>query len=227
MEHDHIAVGNNEKGLHMAHQHTHTCLAATAAVLLLLAAGCGQSETAAPVTFDKDNVTFTGANSITYQKAWDSTTNDIARKMLIDEQITDAEFDQARERYSDCMANFGYTITYEGTNGERQDRYPNTDWEQITKNTEYCQAQTAFDYIELLHNLNGYDSDQDTVTPLVECLKRHGIADRNMTADQYKDIVSDPQTDAKIFGKYFDETRDDYDAEQSPAYWACNADPNS
>lgn len=66
-------------------------------------AGCGQSQSAQPVDFDKNDVTFTGPNSITFQKAYDMTQSDVVRKILIDEHITDAEFDQIREMYSNCL----------------------------------------------------------------------------------------------------------------------------
>ena len=53
--------------------------------IMVMLAGCGQSQSAQPVDFDKNDVTFTGANSITYEKAYNSTKSDAVRKILIDE----------------------------------------------------------------------------------------------------------------------------------------------
>lgn len=64
---------------------TFTSLSALCIVAIL--AGCGQSQSAQPVDFDKNDVTFTGPNSITFQKAYDMTQSDVVRKILIDEHI--------------------------------------------------------------------------------------------------------------------------------------------
>ncbi|MEE1295644.1 MAG: hypothetical protein UHD09_02065 [Bifidobacterium sp.] len=208
----------------------HTPPRVIAGVLALAAittlSACGQQQTTAePVAFDMEHPNFSGANAATYQHAWENTDSDTVRKMLIDEVITDAEFEEARRQYTLCMEDKGYTVEFYGDKGERSERGSADKVDLIEDDIKQCQAQTGLDYIELLHGLNGYDPGQDTVEPLLDCLKRHGIADQDMTAEQYKDIVSDTAMDAYHFGKYFDQTRADYDAEKSPAYWACNTDP--
>ncbi len=196
--------------------------------IMVMLAGCGQSQSAQPVDFDKNDVTFTGANSITYEKAYNSTKSDAVRKILIDEHITDAEFDQIRQLYADCLGEKGAEVKYEGTDGRRSERFPpGISIEQIDTYTNECLASTALNYIEMLYQVEGREPESDSVESLVDCLKRHGIADETMTAEDYKRIVTDPDLDDEYFGKYFNEQRSDYDAEKSPAYWACNANPNT
>lgn len=215
---------NEETGIAMRKMIALLSALCVAAIL----AGCGQSQSAQPVDFDKNDVTFTGANSVTFQKAYDITQSDIVRKILIDEHITDAEFDQVREMYSNCLEEKGYEVEFEGNAGARSEHAPvGVSGEQALKDAKQCETRTALPYIEILHSVEGYASDEDTVTPLVDCLKRHGIADETMTAEDYKRIVTDPDLDDEYFGKYFNEQRSDYDAEKSPAYWACNANPNA
>lgn len=196
--------------------------------IMVILAGCGQSQSAQPVDFDKNDVTFTGANSITYEKAYNSTKSDAVRKILIDEHITDAEFDQIRQLYADCLGEKGAEVKYEGTDGRRSERFPpGISIEQIDTYTNECLASTALNYIEMLYQVEGRDPDSDSVESLVDCLKRHGVADETMTAEDYKRIVTDPDLDDEYFGKYFNEQRSDYNTEKSPAYWACNANPNT
>ena len=200
----------------------------SALCMAIILAGCGQSQSAQPVNFNKDKVTFSGANSVTFQKAYDMAQSDVVRKILIDEHITDAEFDQVREMYANCLGEKGYEVEFEGDAGARSEHAPvGISGEQALKDAEQCEAQTALPYIEILHNVEGSASGEDTVTPLVNCLKRHGIADETMTAEDYKRIVTDPDLDDEYFGQYFNEQRTDYDAAKSPAYWACNANPNT
>lgn len=205
-----------------------TFISLSALCLVIMLAGCGQSQSAQTVNFDKNNVTFSGPNSITYEKAYNSTTSDAVRKILIDEHITDAEFDQVRQLYADCLGEKGAEVKYEGTDGRRSERFPpGISIEQIDTYTNECLASTALQNIEILHQVEGQNSSSDSVGALVDCLKRHGIADQTMTADDYKRIVTDPNLDDEYFGQYFNEQRSDYDAAKSPAYWACNANPNT
>ncbi|PAU70068.1 hypothetical protein B1400_0262 [Bifidobacterium italicum] len=130
--------------------------------------------------------------------------------------------------YSNCLEEKGYEVEFEGNAGARSEHAPvGVSGEQALKDAKQCETRTALPYIEILHSVEGYASGEDTVTPLVDCLKRHGIADETMTAEDYKRIVTDPDLDDEYFGKYFNEQRSDYDAEKSPAYWACNANPNA
>ena len=214
---------NEETGIAMRKMIALLSALCVAAIL----AGCGQSQSAQPVDFDKNDVTFTGANSVTFQKAYDMTQSDVVRKILIDEHITVAEFDQVRQMYADCLGEKGATVEYEGTDGRRSERFPpGVSVDQTDEYIQECVADTALPYVEQLHQLDGQDPDSDSVEALVACLKRHDIADRAMTAEDYKRIVTDPDLDDEYFGKYFNEQRSDYDAEKSPAYWACNANPN-
>ena len=195
---------------------------------VLTLTGCGRTSTSSPVDFDKNHVAFSGPNSITYEKAYNFTQSDVVRRILIDEHITDAEFDQVRQMYADCLGEKGATVEYEGTDGRRSERFPpGVSVDQIDEYIQECVADTALPYVEQLHQLDGQDPDSDSVEALVACLKRHDIADQTMTADDYKRIVTDPDLDDEYFGKYFNEQRPDYDAEKSPAYWSCNANPNA
>lgn len=203
-------------------------ISAVALITLIGASSaCGVSPESEP--FDQNNVSFSGGYALQYEEAYQKAQSDAARRLLIDGSITEAEYEQGLQLYRECLAKDNYQV-FEGDHlTDYTVEAPHQDSAKMRQDMARCGTETSFDDIDYLFQMTRMSSNQsdDTVPALVECLKRHGLAEQSLTADDYKQIVMDTASDQEHFGKYFDETRDDYDAEKSPAYWACNADPNS
>ena len=186
---------------------------------LLVVGGCGSSNGEASAG------SFDGPWGLQYRDAYDKATSEEIRSILIDEKITDAEYDQVLQLYSDCLGTRGYTLLMEGA--DIGVKAPHADSERMQSDIQDCGTSTGFAAIEYLYQMTGEKAQSKTVEALVTCLQRHGLADSTMTVDEYKRIYEDEELDKQMFGKYFDEGNPEYDAEKAKEYWACQANSGS
>ncbi len=149
----------------------------------------------------------------------------MTKKILKDSKITDQEFLELSQHFSDCAQQQNVEVTVDSQGG-MSTSYPSgmseADGDAIVKQ---CDADNDFTDMNMLRSdMNSNPKNEDPVVPLLKCLKQYGLAEQSMTVEDYKAIVSDENKDRDVFGKYFDESVPGYDAEKAKQYIACQTE---
>ena len=157
---------------------------------LLLTAGCSSSSSAPP----------TGMPSMwvaEYDKALaDPKLSDFERSVLQDYAITDAEYQEARQRFKDCMADLGWIVT-DTANGSYDivgaPGTANVNQAPDASVTEGCSVGTTA-YIEFIYlGMKSNPSGVSWAQQIWSCFQRNGVPDgAGMSDDQFEQMVTDP-----------------------------------
>ncbi|MFF2620488.1 hypothetical protein [Oerskovia jenensis] len=122
-----------------------------------------------------------------FAQARNQATTDFEREVLEDDEIAEAELDEARQRFERCVEDLGYLVTF-GEHGMRIE-YPGVDASNAAE-TEAA-SEKAFEcevgstsvieplYAAVRSNPEGGDYRQNAV----ECLIRHGVAPESARAE--------------------------------------------
>lgn len=194
-------------------------------------AACGSSQTSPNDAGSNDaaasSAAFSGPWGAQYQRAYEGAQTERGKRILEDEQVTDAEISEIRSAYASCLAQSGITATFDSSGGGSI-QYPQGQDALAEQAQSACDKQTDYKSIEFLYEVTKSNpNNTDQVPQLVQCLVRHGLVDASMTAEEYKQIVSDPAKSEETFGKYLDSSRADYDAAGATAFTQCQSDPSA
>ena len=145
-------------------------------VVVLALAGCGAGGTELESPFAAE-----------FAQARNQATTDFERTILEDDEISEAELDEARQRFARCVEDLGYLVTF-GEHGMRIE-YPGVDASNVAE-TEAA-SEKSFEcevgstsvieplYAAVRSNPEGGDYRQNAV----ECLIRHGVAPASARAE--------------------------------------------
>lgn len=218
------------------HRHTGvTTFVCVAACCLTLLSGCGGAAHTDPVRRyryrrikqrhgpGRHGVHRAYAQQI--KRTYDNAHQSLTKKILKDSKITDQEFLELSQHFSDCAQQQNVEVTVDSQGG-MSTSYPSgmseADGDAIVKQ---CDADNDFTDMNMLRSdMNSNPKNEDPVVPLLKCLKQYGLAEQSMTVEDYKAIVSDENKDRDVFGKYFDESVPGYDAEKAKQYIACQTE---
>lgn len=205
------------------------CAMACCATLLSGCAGgghtapsTGTATSASSSATAKDGTVFTGYYAQQIKRTYDDAHQSLTKKILKDSKITDEEFNELSEHFSDCAKQQGVDVTFDSQGG-MQTTYPagmsQSDGDSAVAQ---CDEDNDFTSMSILHDsMKSNPKNEDPAVPLLQCLKKNGLAEQSMTVDDYKAIVSDENKDKDVFGKYFDESAPGYDAAKAKLYEAC------
>lgn len=215
------------------HRHTGvTTFVCVAACCLMLLSGCGgathidssagTATGASSSATAQDGTVFTGPYAQQIKRTYDDAHQSLTKKILKDSKITDEEFNELSEHFSDCAKQQGVDVTFDSQGG-MQTTYPagmsQSDGDSAVAQ---CDEDNDFTSMSILHDsMKSNPKNEDPAVPLLQCLKKNGLAEQSMTVDDYKAIVSDENKDKDVFGKYFDESAPGYDAAKAKLYEAC------
>ncbi|MBW3089130.1 hypothetical protein [Bifidobacterium miconisargentati] len=187
---------------------------------------------------------FTGPYASEFKGAYDQSKTELAKRILEDCQITDAELNEILDAQNQCLAPYGLVATKGQLARLRESAL--SDEEMNQKNSE-CAEKTDLWNVESM-----YDAMQDNPDNLdaealhkasYECLKTHDLLPKPLTEQEYLDMevsssqgLSEEQIAERIrkwneFYNVYMEYNDDgirnpnYDAAKATQFWQCQTDP--
>ncbi|KAA8815578.1 hypothetical protein BW13_10450 [Bifidobacterium sp. UTCIF-37] len=192
--------------------------AALAMVLPMALCACGQQSS------PDAQQQFSGPYASDFRHNYETTSSELAKGILRDGKITDAEFEEFIDRYTSCMSSQGVNWSYTDNGEELRGASGDMSQEALTKATDACHAQTG--YMELVPLYQSLQSNPDNLSRnelmklSLACLQKHGLADQGLTVQEYETIYDDNDRYMDMFGKYMEQSSPDY-----RHFLACSQDP--
>ncbi|NMM97612.1 hypothetical protein [Bifidobacterium olomucense] len=217
--------------------------------LITVCAACGSpSSTTANGNAAQSNAAackapdFAGPFANEFQSAYEQSKTDLAKRILADCRITDAELNEILDVQNDCLAPYGLVAT-KGQLARLRDSAL-TDDEMNQKNTE-CAEKTDLWNVEALHDeIQGNPGNLDTEAfqkAAYQCLKQRDLLPKPLSEQEYLAMeVSSTDSETRIeektrkwnefYSMYMEYNEDgsrnpDYNADKAQQFWACQQDP--
>lgn len=194
------------------------------AMAVLMIGGCGSTEA------QSESSSFSGPYAADFQKIYESTNNALIKDIVKDSRITDAEFEEFKTQYEQCVSSHGLTWSYDpegigeqiGGNADN----PNPSEEDMQAAEAECQPKTGYLDIMPLYQAIKSNPDKlgdDALTQLtIDCLVRHGLLESGMTVPEYQSLLQDDDAYTARFGKYMDWESNPEDYQY---FYDCTQDP--
>lgn len=150
--------------------------------------------------------------------------NSLVKGILQDGTITDEEFQEFVTEYNGCLQPHGMTATFDadGTGESVTNSTGTMTKEQGDDGIAQCQASTDYMLVVPVYQQMRKNPDhRDPAGLVLACLKRKGLADPSMTRQDYIDVVTDENRNAKTFGRYEDPDAPGYDAAKARDFADC------
>ena len=220
-------------------------------------AGCGQvadangPSKAADTTGAGGEPTFSGPYAAEFKKEYDQAPTDLAKNILKDGKITEAEVQEVYDDYNKCLEPYGLQATWTLDRGEAVGQYRGSmsDDEQF-KVMDECHAKTGSGDISSLYatmNMNPDNVDQEAMArKIYQCYAKHDLLPSPISEDEYMstmntaNVTDHSQFEAHLrrwhefFIEYMSTTFDgqpnpdykyDQNSPQGKQFWACGQDP--
>lgn len=146
-----------------------------------------------------------GAYAAQFEQARQAATSDFERDVLADDEITRAEYEEAFQRYVDCMAGKGIAVGLYDQGGqyfvsvaaEDDEAFQREESEEGGGCVEGTTALISPLYVQILTNPN----QEDHTELIVACLIDLGLADPSFTAEQWEELTAQGQNAQWPFDK--------------------------
>lgn len=200
---------------------------ANTTVSLVGALAVALAATACGVKTGGDDPQFTGPYAAEFRQAYQRTEEPFVRDVLSDSRITDAEFEEFKNRYASCMDGHGVSWTYDAQAGESLSAsFGHADLSEtdIAQAEQACAAPSGYQqilplYESISRNPDKLDADElDRMS--IECLERHELIEPGMTVAEYQAIWRDHERYQQHFGQY-----SDWQQPQYAEFHTCVNDP--
>ncbi|KFI91200.1 hypothetical protein BISA_1797 [Bifidobacterium saguini DSM 23967] len=245
-------------GIHSATRRIRTSrtmfmIAVTALACAMLAA-CGSPSNAddGGATAGSDGEpSFSGPYAAEFKQEYEQASTDLARNILKDGKITQAEVQEVYDAYNKCLEPYGLQATWDVEQGESMGQFRGSmsDDEQV-KVMDQCHAETDAGNIASLyatmHN-NPDNIDQAALERKVyQCYVKYDLLPSPVSEDEYMSTISTVgitdksrfeetlKRQHKFFSEYMSTTFDgqpnpnykyDQNSTKGQQFWACNQDP--
>lgn len=180
---------------------------AIAAALTLSLAGCSSSNpssdsqstnTGAPVVStggsNGGDATDGGSYAAMFEQARQEATSDFERRVLEDNQITRAEYEEAVQLYVKCLADKGITVKAEDQDGFFTYSVSSDDDAKFQQEDGTCAEGTTAYIADLYMNIQANPNNQDINQLTAECLVNTGLADPSFTGDKITELMAQGQS---------------------------------
>lgn len=125
----------------------------------------------------------------------DPNLSDFERAVLSDYQITDAEYQEAKDRFVSCMANLGWVVTYAADDSYSTSATPGTshpDPLAVITDGQTCEVGTTGwiqpIYLGMRENPQGLTREQQ----IRACFQKNGVSDgAGLSDDEFAQMVDD------------------------------------
>ena len=151
--------------------------------LALLVAGCAE-----------DAGTETGLYASEFKEAREAVATDFERDILADEQITDAEYQEARQRYKSCVAERGFELELLPDGGTSTPYSPGEE-AAMTAAVDECGAVTVGNIEGLYWAIRKNPERLDLDEASAECLRKAGLVGPDFDGKEFDETFSNPQYD--------------------------------
>jgi len=118
----------------------------------------------------------------------------LTRQILSDYVITDAEYKQAQDRFVQCQADLGFTVTFNADGGYSQSaKDPKATPAEMSAADKAC-TDEGFAYIQQLYYEMRSNPNGLTNAELIrQCFTKAGVSDgAGLSDDQFSELVLDP-----------------------------------
>lgn len=135
-----------------------------------------------------------------FEQAIASATSDFERSVLEDHVISDAEYDESRERLRSCVADGGYELELL-PDGTRFQAASDEDLEVVQEVFDDCQIGTVIEIEPLYFSVRLNPEHKDPDQQMAECLQRAGVVDKEFDGKDYGETFKNPpydQADARV-----------------------------
>ena len=183
-----IMKKTNTRGNRHAAVTVMVCAMACCATLLSGCAGgghtapsTGTATSASSSATAKDGTVFTGYYAQQIRRTYDDAYQSLTKKILKDSKITDEEFNELSEHFSDCAKQQGVDVTFDSQGG-MQTTYPagmsQSDGDAVVAQ---CDEDNDFTNMSILHDsMKSNPKNEDPAVPLLQCLKKNGLAELSL-----------------------------------------------
>jgi|UPI0004640417 hypothetical protein len=213
-------------------------LAVAAALSAFAFNGAHNADSTAPQQFAHGDITANAAWKARYDQTRQSVVSDLARQVLADDTITQAEVTQISDAYAHCLAASGIGSHMDrGLVAFEYDKSKDGDVEyyDVTNNQIHaCLNSTDYKRVIALYGEMSWNkgnlSPEELNARTLDCLKQHDLADASMTAKQFNEIMmgaSDKaqQLNEQHFDKYMNRANPQYNDSDAKAFAQCEAGP--
>ncbi|MBT1163548.1 hypothetical protein [Bifidobacterium felsineum] len=234
---------------HLQHDVRHVLALLISASLVAVCAACGSPSSTAPNSSATQSAAatckapdFAGPYANEFKNAYEQSETDLAKRILADCQITDAELNEILDAQNACLAPYGLVAT-KGQLARLRDSAL-TDDEMNQKNTE-CAEKTDLWTVEALYDeMQGNPSNLDTEAlrkASYQCLKQRDLLPKPLSEQEYLAMeVSSTDSETRIeektrkwnefYSMYMEYNEDgsrnpDYNADKAQQFWQCQSDP--
>jgi hypothetical protein len=159
--------------------------------LLLVVSGCTPQETK-PTLAPMWQAQFDSALA-------DPKLSDFQREVLSDYQVTDAEDQEAWDRFSQCMLDQGWDVEVSGDGSFSVGGVPGTENANDPNGVPYdvtdgCQSGTIVHVDEIYRGLRDNPEGKTRYQLIRDCFDAHGVPDgKGLTDDAFAKLIDDPQ----------------------------------
>jgi hypothetical protein len=165
--------------------------AAGAAGVIILAAVClvgcssapSQQSTASPLAA-------TGPWADEFRTAYADAKSDFERTVLVDSEITSAEYEQSKNHLRACLADANLTITWDDRGGfelgSKRGDYPDDFFERSDPVLRQCEMRWTGAILYLYEQIRRNPLRQDESALQIACLKGGGLIDETYTKEQWR-----------------------------------------
>ena len=129
-----------------------------------------------------------GPYAAEFEQARRNAVTDFQREVLSDDQITDAEFREVRQRYVDCVADAGMHVVAQ-PNGQ-YDFSPGPANAEQEAAERRCSDETTYVIEPLYYLLQVNPDNEDFSALIVECLRQQGVVDDAFTKEDWDRFVN-------------------------------------
>lgn len=153
---------------------------------LVTLTGCSPARGAAPGADDNGAPHFKGPYATEFAHVFAKTKSEFVRKVLADEQITDAEYAEMEERFTTCLDGVG--ITFDGFQPDGSyHTSPAPNGGDTKAIVDKCSMDSGATEIGMLHDIMAVNPDnQDLPTLIAKCLVGTGKVPADYSRDAYE-----------------------------------------
>ncbi|WP_169275466.1 hypothetical protein [Bifidobacterium moraviense] len=171
-------------------------------------------------------------------KNYDESTNPLVKGILKDGVITEAEMSEFADAMSTCVFDADPRLRWSWTEDGGESLHADAGVEVVAEHSnavmQQCYEKTDYMHIMPLHDFISNNPDNLSAdeynTKILECMKSHGLIDKNMDPDYFLSFYSAPGgTETPEYKKYLgpltDEHDPNYDSAKSERFFQCMTDP--
>lgn len=248
-------VGRGMDKERMRHDVRHALALLVSAALFASCAACGSPSNIGGSAIESraanGEPTFSGPYAAEFTQEYKKAPTDLARGILKDGKITQAEVQEVYDSYNKCLEPYGLQATWSVEQGESmiQFRGSMSDDEQL-KVMDQCHAETGAGNISSLYaDIQSNPDHIDQVAferKIYQCFVKHDLLPSPISENEYMSTLStvgltdQSRSEANLkrwhefFGEYMSTTFDgqpnpnykyDQNSVQGQQFWACQQDP--